>query len=52
MLRLLAIGLLVFLAYFLIRYRSNVKVQKVIISSLLLCLALYVISLVTLELFR
>ncbi|WP_238132335.1 hypothetical protein [Vibrio cincinnatiensis] len=50
--RLIAIGILIVLAFLLIRYGTNAKFQKWIVIVLLSAFALYTVSLVVTELIR
>lgn len=52
MIRLIAIGLLIVLAYLLIRYRASEKVQKGVVITLGAGLVLYAASVVVAELIR
>ncbi|HDY7946156.1 hypothetical protein [Vibrio vulnificus] len=52
MIRLMAIVVLVVLAYFLLRYRTNEKIQKGIVVTLLGIFAVYTIVLVASELIK
>ncbi|MGO2509577.1 hypothetical protein [Vibrio hibernica] len=52
MIRLIFIAVFAALAYLLIRYRANAKVQHWIIYSLLACFGVYISVMVVSELFR
>ncbi|EKO3389238.1 hypothetical protein [Vibrio fluvialis] len=52
MIRLITIGLLIVLAYFLIRYRTSEKVQKGVVMTLGAVFVIYIVSVVVAELFR
>ncbi|MDB1123811.1 hypothetical protein [Vibrio algarum] len=52
MTRLIAIAAFIALSIFLIRYRTNKKVQHGVIIAFLVGLAIYTVSIVTTELFR
>ncbi|MBY7831223.1 hypothetical protein KW463_00035 [Vibrio fluvialis] len=52
MIRLITIGLLIVLAYFLIRYRTSEKVQKGVVMTLGAAFVIYIVSVAVTELFR
>lgn len=52
MIRLIVIAVLILLAYFLLRYRTNEKIQKGVVVTLLGLFAIYTLVLVATELFR
>ncbi|KGK16427.1 membrane protein [Vibrio navarrensis] len=52
MIRLIVIAVLIVLAYFLLRYRTNEKTQKGVVVTLLGLFAIYTLVLVATELFR
>jgi Ca2+/Na+ antiporter len=52
MIRLIVIAVLIVLAYFLLRYRTNEKIQKGVVVTLLGLFAIYTLVLVATELFR
>lgn len=52
MIRLIVIAVLIVLAYFLLRYRTNEKIQKGVVVTLFGLFAIYTLVLVATELFR
>lgn len=52
MIRLITIGLLIVLAYFLIRYRASEKLQKGVVITLGAAFVIYTVSVVVAELIR